>query len=77
MKEFVSSQASQIALLGLQILWTSKVNEGLEKLSRNERNAMDIKRNEIKEHMSVLSGMCLEDLNGAVERTKVETLVTI
>lgn len=77
MKEFVSSQASQIALLGLQILWTSKVNEGLEKLSRNERNAMDIKRNEIKEHMSILSGMCLEDLNGAVERTKVETLVTI
>ena len=38
---------------------------------------MEIKRNEIKEHMSVLSGMCLEDLNGAVERTKVETLVTI
>lgn len=38
---------------------------------------MDLKRNEIKEHMSILSGMCLEDLNGAVERTKVETLVTI
>jgi dynein heavy chain len=38
---------------------------------------MEIKRNEIKEHMSILSGMCLEDLKGSVERTKVETLVTI
>ena len=49
----------------------------MERLSRNERNAMEIKRNEIKEHMSILSGMCLEDLKGSVERTKVETLVTI
>jgi hypothetical protein len=38
---------------------------------------MEIKRNEIKEHMSILSGMCLEDLKGSVERTKIETLVTI
>lgn len=38
---------------------------------------MEIKRNEIKDHMSVLSAMCLEDLKGAVERMKVETLVTI
>jgi dynein heavy chain len=73
----VSSQASQIALLGLQIIWTQRVNEGLEKVSRNERNAMEGVRNEIKEHMSMLSGMCLEDLKGSVERTKVETLVTI
>lgn len=53
------------------------MNEGLERLARNERNAMEIKKNEIKEHMSVLSGMCLEDLKGSVERMKVETLVTI
>ncbi|KAL4479549.1 hypothetical protein ABPG72_018535, partial [Tetrahymena utriculariae] len=77
LKEFITAQASQIALLGLQILWTSKVNEGLERLSRNERNAMDIKRNEIKEQMNILSNMCLENLSSAIERIKVETLVTI
>jgi hypothetical protein len=58
-------------------LWTSKVNEGLEKLSRNERNAMEAKRNEIKEHMTLLSAMCLDDIRSNVERMKIETLVTI
>jgi len=47
LREFCMKEISQIALLGLQVVWTSKVNEGLERLSRNEKNAMEIKRKEI------------------------------
>jgi len=38
---------------------------------------MELKRKEINEHMTMLSGMCLEDITSKVERTKIETLVTI
>ncbi|KAL4465245.1 hypothetical protein ABPG74_001959 [Tetrahymena malaccensis] len=77
LKEFITAQPSQIALLGLQIFWTSKIKEGIERLSCNERNAMEIKRNEIKEHLNILSNICLENLSSAIERIKVETLITI
>ncbi len=36
------------------------MTEGLEGLSRNVKNAMDLKRKEVKEMMDVLSAMCLE-----------------
>jgi len=64
-------------LLGIQILWTLKVNEGLEKLSKNEKNAMESKRKEVSEMMSTLTAMCLEEFTSSVERLKTETLVTI
>jgi dynein heavy chain len=38
---------------------------------------MDLKRKEINEHMATLSAMCLEDITSKVERTKIETMVTI
>lgn len=54
------------------------MTEALEKTGRNEnKNAMELKRREIQEMMTVLSGMCLEPMNSGLERTKVETLVTI
>lgn len=54
-----------------------KVMEGLERLSKNEKNAMEAKRKEIVEMMSTLTKMCLEEYKSVVERTKTETLVTI
>lgn len=38
---------------------------------------MEAKRKEVSEMMSTLTAMCLEDITSAVERTKIETLVTI
>lgn len=38
---------------------------------------METKRAEIREMMSVLSAMCLEGYKSNLERTRVETLVTI
>jgi dynein heavy chain len=38
---------------------------------------MEEKRTKISEMMTILSAMCLEDLNTKITRMKVETLVTI
>lgn len=38
---------------------------------------MELKKKEVNEMMSVLTAMCLEDIDGPINRTKIETLVTI
>jgi len=43
-----------------------KVQEGLERLSKNEKNAMEAKRKEVTEMMTVLTNMCLEPFESAV-----------
>jgi hypothetical protein len=59
------------------MIWTNKLTEGLERTSRNEKNAMDGKRKEIAAVNEELIKMCLEDIKSKLDRTKVETLVTI
>lgn len=75
--QFVEYQ-SQVALLGIQMIWTQKVQEALEKSSK-EKNSGDLekKRKEINLILEKLSGMCLEDMPSRIQRTKIETLVTI
>ena len=78
LKDFARNFCSQIALLGIQIIWTFKITEALEKTGRSEnKNIMEQKRVEIRDMMSVLSSMCIENITNILERTKVETLVTI
>jgi len=77
LRDFCRSEPAQIALMGVQVLWTVRVQEGLERLSKNEKNAMEAKRKEVSEMMATLTAMCLEEYSSVVERTKVETLVTI
>jgi hypothetical protein len=38
---------------------------------------MDAKRKDVKELTSILTEMCLEDIDGPIKRTSVETLMTI
>lgn len=78
LKEFCMAYCSQIALLGIQVIWTQKITEALEKTGRAEnKNIMEQKRNEIKEMMTTLSAMCLDSYDSNLVRTRVETLVTI
>lgn len=77
-REFVKEYQSQIALLGIQILWTTKVTEALERPKLADKNAeFAKKKNDIDKIMKELTGMCLEDIPTKLERTKIETLVTI
>ena len=59
LEEFVKYQ-SQIALLWVQMIWTQKVQDALEK-SQKDRNAeMEKKRKEIVLIMKKLTAMCLD-----------------
>ena len=76
LREFCNYQ-SQIALLGIQMIWTQKVQDALER-NQKERNAeMEKKRKEITAIMETLTAMCLEPMESRIVRTKIETLVTI
>ena len=76
LEEFVKHQ-SQIALLGIQMIWTQKVQDALER-NQKERNAkMERKRREINLIMEKLTAMCLEEHTSRIHKAKIETLVTI
>jgi len=53
------------------------MTEALEKTAKNEKGAMETKRKEVQEMLKILSSMCLTDLGSSLNRTKIETLVTI
>jgi dynein heavy chain len=76
LREFVKAYPSQIALLGIQMLWTNKVQDCLEKNQKEKLTELAKKKNDIDNLMRELTTMCLEEMN-KLERTKVETLVTI
>jgi dynein heavy chain len=76
LKDFVAAYPSQIALLGIQRLWTDKVEECLEKSQKEKLQELEKKKREVIGIMDTLSNMCLEDMNKLV-RQKTETLVTI
>ncbi|CAM9274876.1 unnamed protein product [Chrysoparadoxa australica] len=76
LKEFVDVSCGQLALLGLQFSWTAECQEALEQAKIKK----GIMAETNKAQLSVLQEMsawCLEDLGSAMNRTKVETLVTI
>jgi len=75
LRDFVNAYAAQIALLGIQLIWTFKVTDALER--KHEKHAWENKKKEVKSVLETLTGMCLEDLGTKLNRTKVETLVTI
>jgi len=76
LKDFIDAYPSQVALLGIQMLWTQKVIECLEKSSKEKIAEFERKKKEINNIMSELTELCLTDLN-KLKRMKVETLVTI
>jgi len=68
---------SQVALLGIQIIWTNKVQESLERSQRERQTELKKKLKDIIGIMNTLTDMCLESGMGAVQRLKIQTLVTI
>ena len=77
LKEFLHAYSSQVSLLGIQLIWTAKMTEALEKTGKNEKATMEQKRKDIQVMLETLTQMCLETITSNIERTKIETLVTI
>ena len=75
LRDMILTYPAQIALLGIQMIWTYKMEEGLRK--RNDKQLWESKKKEIHGIMETLTGMCLENFESSLDRTKIETLVTI
>lgn len=41
LRDFCRAEPAQIALMGLQILWTVRIQEGLEKIKTSEKGPME------------------------------------
>ena len=77
-KAFINEYCSQMALAGIQILWTSQVeNAIMETQQGKNKKIAEQTKEEILDLMKVLSLMCLEKIDSKLKRIKVETLVVI
>ena len=76
LREFIDAYPSAVALLGIQMLWTNKVQDCLERNQKEKLTELERKKKDINNIMLELTAMCLEDMN-KIKRTKIETLVTI
>ncbi|PFH32513.1 putative dynein gamma chain, flagellar outer arm [Besnoitia besnoiti] len=78
LRDFCDRYIAQVALLGIQMIWTADCQEALEKLSRErDRTIMNSTNKKLVAMMTDLVSACLSDLGTPLNRTKYETLVTI
>lgn len=78
LRQFIDEYPSQVALLGIQFLWTSKLQESLEANRLQEKiSQLEKKKKEIIQIMNDLTAMCLEEIKTQLIRIKIETMVTI
>lgn len=75
-RQFVNKSCGQLALLGLQILWTSQCQEALSKARSNKQAMIETNKLQLAT-LTDLSSWCLEDLGSKMNRIKIETLVTV
>ncbi|CAN0407331.1 unnamed protein product, partial [Ascophyllum nodosum] len=76
LRVFVDSSCGQIALLGLQFSWTSQCQEALNNCRSNKSIISETNRKQMLV-LQEMSSWCLQDLGTKMNRTKIETLVTI
>jgi dynein heavy chain len=78
LREFIDSYQSQVALLGIQFLWTNRLQEALSKGKKVDKvSDLDKKKKDNDAIMKDLTQICLEEGLSKLVRTKIETLVTI
>ena len=75
LRGFVDAQCGQYALLGVQMLWTTDVQNALETCSK--KGVMKECNQKCTAVLMELSSWCLQDLKTKMNRKKIETLVTI
>ncbi|GMH97336.1 hypothetical protein TrST_g8180 [Triparma strigata] len=76
LREFVDAQCGQFALLGIQFNWTLQCQTALEKC-KTSKGIMSETNKQQTSILTELSSWCLQDLGSKMNRTKIETLVTI
>ena len=76
MRRFVDDSKAQIALLGIQFMWTADTQTALEECKRKKSGMKECNSRQ-NNLLLELSSWCLQDLGTKVNRKKIETLVTI
>ncbi|CAM9783470.1 unnamed protein product [Ectocarpus sp. 6 AP-2014] len=79
LRQFVDCSCGQFALLGLQFSWTAQAStcqEALDKCRTNKSIMSETNRGQLGV-LQEMSSWCLQDLGTKMNRTKIETLVTI
>ena len=75
-RRFVDDSKAQIALLGIQFMWTADTQTALEECKRKKSGMKECNARQ-NNLLLELSSWCLQDLGTKVNRKKIETLVTI
>eukprot|EP00941_MAST-03F_sp_MAST-3F-sp1_P001388 g1388.t1 len=76
LRRFVDSKPAQFALMGLQLLWTMDCQTAMEEC-RQKKGVMKQCAQKCLDVLMAISSWCLQDLKTKMNRTKIETLVTI
>ena len=69
--QFVKASLSQTALIGIQLLWTSKITDALERPPKESKGAMESKKKEIDKMLQELTYLCLQPIETNLLRTKI------
>jgi len=75
-EEFIQKSAGQIALLGIQFMWTSDVQDALTRLKKFPK-ALKEADNKQKGILETLTSMVTQKIAKKMDRVKIETMVTI
>jgi dynein heavy chain len=76
LEDFGKKSIAQVALLGIQFVWTVDFQDALARC-KSDRAIMNTTSKKFQQMLTDLVGMCLTDLGSKMNRTKFETLVTI
>ncbi|CAM9244386.1 unnamed protein product [Chrysoparadoxa australica] len=76
LRPFVDGSIAQMALLGIQLMWTTDVQSSLEQCRQKKNIVKECNQRQLQ-ILQEMSSWCLLDLGSKSNRTKVETLVTI
>jgi len=74
--DFIAKYCAQVALLGVQFMWTSDVQEALIR-TKHDKSALSAAFKKQTAVLTELSSMTTQDIKTKLDRTKIETLVTI
>uniref|UniRef100_A0A7S3YRZ4 AAA+ ATPase domain-containing protein n=1 Tax=Lotharella globosa TaxID=91324 RepID=A0A7S3YRZ4_9EUKA len=75
-EEFIKKSPGQVALLGIQFMWTSDVQEGITRLKKYPA-ALQEAFGKQKGILESLTKMVTQDIAKKMDRVKIETMVTI
>jgi dynein heavy chain, axonemal len=76
MERFINNNCAQVALLGMQFVWTRDTHDSLATSRSDKRSLIDAHARQ-RAYLIMLSDSTTQDIANKLERTQLETLITI